>query len=56
MTAAEIIGKSKNEEWPFEKWMMDEYLDGSLVSEALTPVQQVRKKISLRIDSFEDKT
>ena len=53
MTAAEVIRKIQNEEWPFESWMLDEYLDGALVSESLTPVQRIARKISTWVDSFE---
>ena len=45
MTKAEVLGKIRAEEWPFSKWMLSEYLDGSLMSGTLTHAQRIRRKI-----------
>lgn len=45
MTKDEVLRKIRAQEFPFSKWMLLEYLDGSLMSGTLTRAQRIRRKI-----------
>jgi hypothetical protein len=44
-TNKEILRKIYAEEWPFSKWMLSEYLDGSLLGKEPSPADRIRKRI-----------
>jgi hypothetical protein len=46
MTKDEVIGKIRADEWPFSKWMLTEFLDGSLMSGDLSGPVRIRRKIA----------
>lgn len=45
-TNKEILRKIYTEEWPFSKWMLSEYLDGSLMSDEPSTAARIRRRIA----------